>query len=112
MKIQSQSCEPQQGSPAAAASGVTSPEQVQHLEMHRKALADESGAQGAFFQVHGDSKHDSRQMVSEAWKKSCDPVPRLCPSFLTGGSSRAKLSGACGFALKTQQSSKAAQVQL
>lgn len=80
--------------------------------MHRKALADESGAQGAFFQVHGDSKHDSRQMVSEAWKKSCDLVPRLCPSFPTGSSSRAKLSGACGFALKTQQSSKAAQVQL
>lgn len=31
--------------------------------MHGTTLADESGAQGALFQVHGDYKHDSQQMV-------------------------------------------------
>lgn len=48
----------------------------------------------------------------EAWKESCGLVPHLRTSFPIGGFSGAKLSGAGGFALKAQPSSKAAQEKL
>lgn len=43
--------------PAATPAGITSPVQVQHLEIHRTTLVDGSSAQGSFFQAHGDHVH-------------------------------------------------------
>lgn len=79
--------------------------------MRVTTLADESGAQGALFQVHGDYKHDSWQMVrpgrrAVVWSLTS---ARHSPSASPPGQNPQE---PVGFALKTQQSSKAAGEEL
>lgn len=83
MGIGSQRHEHVSASPPATPAGVTSPAQVQHLENLENDPGEWEHVQGAFFQVHGTAN-----MTSGRW--------HFIPT--TEDLSRAKLSGARGFA--------------
>lgn len=88
--------------------GVTSPVQVQHLEIHRTTLADGSRAQGAFFQVHGTA-----HMTLGSWQRPTRVVMWLCSAFhpTSVDLSGARVPGAHGFGRSESTRKKIPELQ-
>lgn len=106
VKIQSYSCKTWPDSPAAA-SGVTSAWRVQHLEMHGTTLADE-----VVLGEHSSQFMATTDVTAGRWRDLAEALgsgPRLCTSLPLVAPPGLSPQEPVRFALKTQQSSKAAQ---
>lgn len=88
--------------------GVTSPVQVQHLEIHRTTLADGSRARGVFFQVHGMA-----HMTLGSWQRPTRVMIWLRSAFhpTSVDLSRARVPGARGFGRSESTREKIPELQ-